>query len=287
MNSEIPPSLVLCPGTRLFEALNDLAKDKAMLFLAGSAGVGKSLLLQQAALLALAAGRRVHLLRWDVVRLSFERSPSAQDYPPRSGVTHAAIRLAVGHWARKAVEDWYALKVSADLLIAECPMVGNRFVELVQRWSDPLETVLAGDSVRFLIPAPTLKVRDQIESLRAREIDNPRHASEAHNAPPKVMNALMDEIQALSKSFGLESEARTQGYHPETYLGVYSKLLRHRPHTTLLIDEVLPVSGSAQVLPAACKELVPTSKHLEASIAWARRFSDEQVQRRVSEWWKV
>lgn len=287
MNLELPPGLVLRPGTRLFDALDGLSRDKQMFFIVGSAGVGKSLLLQQTALLALQKGRGVHLLRWDVARLSFEQAPGAEAYALVDGVTHAAIRLAVGRWVRAAVGDWYANKNREDVLIAECPMVGNRFVELAQQWDDPLEGVLSGDSVRFLIPAPTSEVRAEIESLRAQEMENPRHAQEAHNAPASLLQGLMGEIHALSEVFGLGSGDRSQGYVPEIYLGVFSKVLRHRPQTPLLIDEVLPVTGSAQAMSASCIELVPKAQEVEAALAWVRRLSDEHIQRRVSEWWRV
>lgn len=279
--------LLVRPGTRLFVELDSLSRDKQMLFIAGSAGVGKSLLLQQTALLALGNGRRVHLLRWDVARLSFEQAPGAEAYALVDGVTHAAIRLAIGRWVRGAVAGWHANATAEDFLIAECPIVGNRFVELAQRWDDPLEAVLAGDSVRFLIPAPTQAVRAEIESLRAQEIGNPRHAQEAHNAPPNVLHALMEEVQTLTEMFGVQSGDHGQGYVPETYLGVMSKVLRHRPRIPLLIDEVLPVGQSVQEMPTACIELVPMAEEVDASLAWVRERSDEQMQRQVAHWWKL
>ncbi len=279
--------LVLRPGTKLFDELDSLSKEKEMLFFAGSAGVGKSLLLQQTALLALQNGRRLHLLRWDVARLSFEQAPGAEAYALVDGVTHAAIRLAVGRWVRRAVADWHANASERDLLIAECPMVGNRFVELAQQRDDPLEAALSGDTVRFLIPAPTSEVRAEIESLRAEEMESPRHAQETHNAPPQVLQVLMNEIHALCEKFGLASGESSQRYLPEIYLGVFSKVLRHRPQTPLLVDEVLPVGGSAQAMPAVCIELVATPEEVEESLAWVRELSEDHKERQVSEWWNL
>ena len=287
MSLDVSTGLVLRPGTKLFDELDSFSNDKEMLFFAGSAGVGKSLLLQQTALLALQNGRRVHLLRWDVARLSFEQAPSAEAYALVDGVTHAAIRLAIGRWVRRAVSDWHDNASEKDFLIAECPMVGNRFVELAQQRDDPLEAVLSGDSVRFLIPAPTSEVRAEIESLRTEEMESPRHAQETHNAPPNVLQDLMNEIHALSEKFGLASGDRSQGYVPEIYLGVFSEVLRHRPQTPLLIDEVLPVSGSAQMMPAACMDLVPTPEEVEESLALVREFGDDHLERQVSEWWNL
>ena len=70
-------------------------------------GVGKSLLVQQLALMAQAEGRHVHLLQWDVTRAAFERPEILARFPEVDGVTHAAIRQGVGTWARRAVHAWH------------------------------------------------------------------------------------------------------------------------------------------------------------------------------------
>ena len=73
---------------------------------AGLPGTGKSLLVQQLTQLAASAGRRVHLLQWDVARPPFEASAAGRRYPVVDGVTHPVIRKAVGLWARRAVVAW-------------------------------------------------------------------------------------------------------------------------------------------------------------------------------------
>ena len=60
---------------KLFETLNSLAKSRKMIFLAGLPGTGKSLLLQQLAILAHGFGRRPHLLQWDGCRLPCSTNP--------------------------------------------------------------------------------------------------------------------------------------------------------------------------------------------------------------------
>ncbi|MDE2728894.1 MAG: hypothetical protein OXI19_12800, partial [Gemmatimonadota bacterium] len=55
----------------LFQTLRHLVDARKMVFLAGLPGTGKSLLLQQLAILAHGRGRTPHLLQWDVCRLPF------------------------------------------------------------------------------------------------------------------------------------------------------------------------------------------------------------------------
>ena len=64
--------------------------------------MGKSLLLQQLTLMALEAGREVHLLQWDTARQVFE----TPRYPLLDGATHPMVIKAVGLWLRQALVDW-------------------------------------------------------------------------------------------------------------------------------------------------------------------------------------
>ena len=77
-------------------ALEQLAARQSVVILAGLPGVGKSLLLQQLARMARAAGRQVSLLQWDVARRAFSPSlpinPGFVDYPvglPRGSARNA------------------------------------------------------------------------------------------------------------------------------------------------------------------------------------------------------
>ena len=71
----------------IFRKFSQLIEDADLVFFAGLPGVGKSLLLQQMTLMALAAGRRVTLLQWDVARQPFEtpRYPLAERRHPSAG----------------------------------------------------------------------------------------------------------------------------------------------------------------------------------------------------------
>jgi len=97
-------------------------------------------MLQQFALIANEIGRVVHLLQWDVARGAFETPDLLARYPEVNGITHAAIRKAVGLWAREAVWRWERAHGEArHLLIGETPLIGNRLIELAQRREDEVE----------------------------------------------------------------------------------------------------------------------------------------------------
>src|SRR6187401_1123619 len=122
-----------------------------MVFVAGLPGVGKSLFIRELARAAHAAGRTVHLLQWDVVRLAFASPSIDARYPERDGITHAVIRKAVGRWARAAVLRWYrAHHASTHILIGEVPIIGNRLLELVQVQDNEAEPLLAGIDALFI-----------------------------------------------------------------------------------------------------------------------------------------
>src|SRR5262245_46311135 len=97
--------LVLQADPRLERQVRGLARRRMVLF-AGLPGTGKSLLSHQLAHLAVAHGRTVHLLQWDVARPVFEASTAGRPYPPVDGVTQAVLRKAAGLWSRQAVATW-------------------------------------------------------------------------------------------------------------------------------------------------------------------------------------
>jgi hypothetical protein len=180
----LPAEVILPPDSALFDALHQAAQARRCIFFAGLPGVGKSLLVQQQALLAHAAGRVVHLLQWDVARGAFETPALLARYPEVHGVTHPAIRRGVGLWVREAVQRWDATHPAPEhLLVGETPLVGNRLVELAQVHPDAVEPLLADhERTVFFIPVPTRNVRHAIERSRGREMASPRHAREAATA---------------------------------------------------------------------------------------------------------
>ena len=133
-------------------------------FVAGLPASGKSLLVREIARVAVERGRVVSLLQWDVARLPFDTPGILARYPEIGGVTHSAIRIAVGRWARGAVLRWHrAHSDPRHLLVGETPLVGGRLMELARPYEDEAEHLLAGDGTWFVLPVPSRAVRRAIE----------------------------------------------------------------------------------------------------------------------------
>lgn len=257
-------------------------------FFAGSPGVGKSLMIQQLALIAQQRGRAVHLVRWDVVRRVFETHPAATRYPEVDGRTHSAIRWAAGLWVRDAVLRWHlSHPESADLLIGETPLVGNRFVELVQPREDRAEDLLRAEATEFFVPVPSVIVRRGIQRSREEETRRPRHEQERANATPRMLNELWQEVQRASEGHGLLGARPGMDYRPQTYAALYRRLLHARRHTVLGIDELLPVEVSAQELGVVAGELTPSQEQARQLLSEVDLCEPEELERAVLNWFWV
>jgi hypothetical protein len=146
--------------------LRDLAARQRVIILVGLPGVGKSLLVQQLALMAQAEGRQVHLLQWDVTRAAFERPEILARFPEVDGVTHAAIRQAVGTWARGAVHAWHeAYSSDAHVLIVEPRSSAIDFV-VDHHASRAVESPSEARTTRFCRATPS----STIQAARVRSI---------------------------------------------------------------------------------------------------------------------
>ena len=273
----------------LYEMLHQAATERRCVFFAGLPGVGKSLLLQQLSLIAGEVGRRVHLLQWDVARSPFETPEILARYPETDGVTHAVIRKAAGLWAREAVGVWLGRHPDpADLLIGEVPLIGNRLIELVQRWADEVEALLAGEATVFLIPVPSREVRQVIEAARVREMASPTHERERANAVPSLVQALWVEVAAVARELGVESGSGPAGdFDPELYAGVYERLLRHRHVARLDVAAALPVQASVYDALAVASELMPTPEDVKRVMAAVEERPTADVELEVADWYRV
>jgi len=168
--------LIIPINSRLHNQLQDLAKEKRMIMMAGLLGTGKSLLIQQLTLIAHNLGRKVHLLQYDVARKAFETTELLEKYPERDGFTDPAIRKSVGLWARDAIADWQKQYPSEEhLLIGELPLIGNRLIEIAEKQDDALEAELSKETTTFVIPVPSWEVREVIEKNREASLAKPKH----------------------------------------------------------------------------------------------------------------
>lgn len=257
--------LILEPDSLLYRKFSQLIEDADLVFFAGLPGVGKSLLLQQMTLLALAAGRRVTLLQWDVARQPFE----TPRYPLSDGATHPLVIRATGRWLRGALVDWDArARKPADMLIGEAPLNGGRFMEIAWSIADEAEALLRAERTQFLIPVPSRPVRALIEARRARSIAEPEHENEAHDAPPDLLRALWLDVYQVAATLGLAPAATDDApYSSAVYEAVYRHLLRHRQAQVLPIDEPLQPKNSVYDLAEPLPFLRATAAQAEAALA--------------------
>ncbi|GAB4277173.1 MAG: hypothetical protein Kow0080_27940 [Candidatus Promineifilaceae bacterium] len=272
--------MILPTTSPIYRAFAQAVARQKMVFFAGLPGAGKSLLLQQMALMAEQVGRPVHLLQWDVTRAVFETAENLVRYPEIDGVTHAVIRKAVGVWARTAVSRWYTRYARHnDLLLGEVPLMGSRLIELVQKQNDEIEPILAGAETLFFVPVPSRRVRQVIEQARERSIAAPRHEKETNDAQPNVMRALWLEVARVGQQLGLAKEGDLQAYNPDVYAAVYRHLLQHRICETLFIDEVLHPAGSAYDLVVSGGELAASPIEVAAVMAKIEQnYSDSELE---------
>lgn len=234
-------TVILPPDSALFTAFADVVHSADLVFFAGLPGVGKSLLLQQLALMAAQRGRRVHLLQWDVARQPFE----TPRYPLCNGATHPLVIRAVGVWSRSAIAAWEAeFRGKGDMLIGEAPLIGGRFMEIVRRADDAAEALLRSERTRFILPVPSREARAAIEAKREQSIAAPRHENEAQDAPPDLLRSLWHDLNAVAFRLGLVDSAASRPYTPAIYRSVYVHLLSNRVLNVFNIGPILSPTGS-------------------------------------------
>jgi hypothetical protein len=279
--------LAISRDSELFGTLSGAARQRRCVFWAGLPGVGKSLLLQQLAIIAVEAGRTVHLLQWDIARAAFETPEILARYPEQDGVTHPAIRKAVGLWAREGIATWDREHADdSHLLIGETPLIGNRLIELAQVRADLVESLLAGDRTLFLVPAPTQPVRAAIEGSRDREMSLPAHERELANASLRLVRANWRELRDVAQALGTSKPPLGEDYDPDVYVGVYRHVLRHRHAQTLSITKMLQVEGSAQELPAIAGELSAEPQEVSSIMGALSMISDAELTQEVENWYR-
>ncbi len=283
------PALILPPELPIYAQFKRLVQSQRALMFAGVPGVGKSLMLQQAAHLAHASGRVLHQMQWDVSRTAFELHPYVlARYPEVDGVTHPMVRKAVGMWARQALLDWHQAHPHAEhLLLGELPLIGNRFIELVQHRTDEVEALLAAPEVKFVVPAPSKEIRAAIEKARAASIANPRDDNEKWDAPPNVLQMLWDDVYQMAVRTGITNDIDPT-YSPDVYLGAFDALLVHRNTEHIYIDMHLKPTESAYILPPIASELKATPDEVEALIKLVETtWTVTEVSKMVATWYVV
>jgi hypothetical protein len=279
---------LLSEGSAARRLLAAAARTGRIVVFCGIPGVGKSFLLREQLRLALSTGRRVSLLQWDVSRQAFETPAIRSRYPELQGSTHVMIRRAVGIWLRDAIVQWSDTHSDAtDLLLIEAPLVGGRMSELAYQMEDRAEALLSGHSVHFYVPTPTREVRFAIEAVRRVETASHRHARDAANAVPALVDELWQMVAQTAERLHIHVASPLSGYSPEAYFAVYRAVLRHRPVTEVPVEEIVSGAGSPHALDESVEELVPASFDVAALIARAEAEGDESVAARAARWYET
>ena len=282
------------PDAPYIVRLRELAQSHRMVFIAGLPGVGKSLLLRELAEAAHRHGRRVHLLQWDVARRPFDAPALLARYPEVDGITHAVLRKAAGLWARDAAAAWAERHLDGEgLLAGETPLIGHRFVELARPARDAAEAALSSEATRFLVPVPTVAVKQAIEAARAATTMKPRHERERADAVPSVIRLLWAELFDAATQLAAASGAPPPvdvGYDPETYVAVFREALSHRNWEPLPVEVALPPQDrSVYDLDAPVVDLAPSEAEAEAYVARVEREYPDlaALQRETAAWWRA
>ncbi|MEM9774173.1 MAG: hypothetical protein AAF902_06305 [Chloroflexota bacterium] len=286
-------NIILPENSEIYQAFKSTVESKRFVFIAGIPGVGKSLYVQQLAVMAQTIGRKVHLFQYDVTRMAFENSPvGLERYPEIDGFTQPAIRKALGTWAREGLVQWQETFAEPEhILIGELPLVGNRLIEIVQKGSDPAETLLSGHLSQFFIPVPSKRIRDKIEAARQASIANPRNAKEVKDAPPNVLQENWEQTFNLAQTLGLIQTIPSNGqivYAPAAYAGVFEHLLQHRPTQTLYVDLDLKPQGSVYDLEKIVSEPHASAEEADAIlIKLENQMTPDEIESAVSNWYNV
>lgn len=278
---------IIAAGTPLHGTISEAISGKRCIVFVGLPGMGKSLMLQQAAILLREAGKSVHTLQWDVASQPFKTSAALRQFPENNGITHSGIRAAAGLWVRGAIAAWDAAHPGdVDVLLAEAPIIGGRFVELVQPHDDRAESLLASPRNIFLVTVPSAEVRDAARRRRGEEMAAPRHEREAANATVHVADALMEQLRAAAPVLGVDT-ASSSGYDARLYEGVYRRVLHRRHAATLPVNQQLAVTASVYDAAAGQSELVPSPAEVETANARAFAMADAEIAAVESSWLRL
>jgi hypothetical protein len=279
---------IIPADTEIGRALRDAARERRLIAIAGLPGCGKSLLVQQLIVLARQAGRNVTILQWDAARRGFETPDWLARYPEHNDLTHPGIRKAVGLWSRDAVAHWRDTHSDAsDLLIAELPVVGGRFAELLQPAEDAAEPFLAGAETVFFTPVPTVEMRRVIVGARAETFANPRNEQETKDAPIYIVeNDWRDTRRLHNRWTGAQDDPETDAvYDPQVYAQVFERLGRFRPLRILSIDRPYAVVGSVYDGRKEVIELKPGAEAVRAAFAEVeRRYPGKAAGKATDDW---
>jgi hypothetical protein len=254
-----------------FTELELAVPQRRCIIVVGLPGIGKSFLVRRIAGLAAQRNRRVHVLQWDIVRLAWDTPAILARFPEVNGVTHSAIRGALGMWVRSAAARWFERHGSqGDLLIIEAPVIGGRFSQLAKGLQDALEPRVAAPQTLCVVVAPTVGLREELRRRRADELREGGDTLERHNASLAVLDVQLAAVEHVARLWG--NPPRVPGlYDPELYVGVMRRVLRHRHVLVVRPDSLIEAPGSVYDLGNETLRIEATAEEVATTMAAAER----------------
>jgi len=225
--------------SKIYQTLEELVLSSSVLVISGLPGVGKSLYVNQALVIAKKKYKATSVIQWDVARKAFETDELSQLFPMGDGVVHNGVKLSAGLWLINVVSDWIKNhNPESDFLLIEAPLVGHRFIELMQiQKDDDIESFMASDSMKVVVPIPSIEVRIKIEADRKAQVEE--EASSWMGAKPSVMLLIWKELCELANDLGKDIDVDSQPpYDPKIYEFVFQRVLKNRHFIPLFINEI-------------------------------------------------
>lgn len=258
----------------VFDEVERALPGKRCLVVVGLPGTGKSFLVRDMARMAAASGRSVHLLQWDVARLAWERPDILERFPEIDGVTHAAIRGALGIWVRTTVAAWFRRHSAGnDLLLVEAPIIGGRFADLAKRIDDGLEARLAGLETSFVVVAPSRQLQRRLRQRRARQAGAEQHELERYDASMAVLDLQLAAVERAATLLGIAS--KSSGYDPALYIGVMQAVLEHRHVLIVRPKSLIDTRGSVYEFGHTVARIEATPEEVADTLRAAERNLEE------------
>ncbi len=270
----------------IYKQLEELCDSRIVIF-SGLPGVGKSLYINAFKALAQSKDLEVDMIQWDVARKAFETDYINNHYPMGEGTVHNGLKLIAGSWLMSTVQEWIKFnRKSNNILLIEAPLVGNRFVEIMQKQSDDsLEEFLSSNNCKVVVPIPSKEVRVKIEEERQRQVSE--EAKVWSGAKPSVMRMLWKMTCEIANDFGKKIDVSGQPeYDPEIYEFVYGKILKHRNAVFLQIDEIFKIPETDESA-LHDNQSIQATKEQADTIAKSiiDKFNEYQINEIVDSWY--
>lgn len=281
--------MTIIPNTSpVHQTLSEIAKNSRIVIFSGLPGIGKSLYINDFHSIAESLNKSVTVVQWDKARKGFELPEILERFPLGDGTIHNGTKLLAGKFLLMTIKNWVSIAQQNDILLIEAPLVGHRFIELVEKSEDQqLENHLSNENCKVIVPIPSEDVRKKIEEERAKQIDD--NAKVWIGAKPSVMKMLWKMVYNIAIELGLDrAKDNDPAYDPKVVEYVFSKVCRHRHFIPLHINEVFTVPEQSEDELHALQSLAPDPILAKAIFDMvSKEYPDDNIiNEKVATWYK-